>query len=263
MSREYTYYEILDLDERATPQQVRAAYLRLMKEHHPDRSSAEHKPGFVALINLCYETLSNPAKRAAYDAEFRQRTNAAIALSSKSVLRPRQGLSPKRPATMWLVAAGCIAVAIVVTSLNALSYFETPAIFQWQGTVSPEPTKLPRLTQRDLIQRQVRLAKMLSPSEALLFSERCFQRARTQDSGKALQLCIIFDDAFLYWRQTPQWNATLPPYFDDEVVHSRHTSSLLRFENNTEGTLAHLRYEAFRALLDDVDKAEVPVGEPA
>jgi hypothetical protein len=263
MNREYSYYEILDLDEQATPQQVRTAYLRLMKQHHPDRSSGEQTPGFVALINLCYETLSNPAKRAAYDAELRQRNNAAIALSSKPVLHPRQARSRNRPRTPWVVAAGCLAVVIALISLNTLSLSETPAVFQWQGTVAPEPAKLPRLTQRDLIQRQVRLAKMLSPAEALLFSERCFQRAQTEDSGKALQLCIVFDDAFLYWRQTPQWNATLPAYFDDEVVHARHTNSLLRFEANTEGTLARLRYEAFRALLDDVDKPVVQAGEPA
>jgi hypothetical protein len=152
---------------------------------------------------------------------------------------------------------------IAVTSLNALGTSQAPAIFHWQGAVAPEPASLVRLTRRDLIQRQVRLAKMLSSSEALLFSQRCFQRARTADNGKALQLCIIFDDAFLYWRQTPQWNAALPPYFDDEVVHSRHANSLLRFESNAEGTLAQLRYEAFRALLDDVDKSEVPPGEPA
>lgn len=263
MSDGYTYYEILDLDERATQQQVRTAYLRLMKQHHPDRSATEKTPGFVALINRCYETLSDPAKRAAYDVDLRQRTNAAIAPYANPVLHRRQGRLGQRLATSLLVAASCIAVVIGATSLNALGSSRTPPIFHWQGTVAPEPTKLPRLTQRDLIQRQVRLAKMLSPSEALLFSERCFQRARTADNGNTLQLCIIFDDAFLYWRQTPQWNATLPPYFDDEVVHSRHTNSLLRFESNTEGALAQLRYEAFRALLDDVDKTEVPPGEPA
>jgi curved DNA-binding protein CbpA len=44
MSDGYTYYEILDLSERATQQQVRTAYLRLVKEHHPDRSSTDQAP---------------------------------------------------------------------------------------------------------------------------------------------------------------------------------------------------------------------------
>jgi hypothetical protein len=145
---------------------------------------------------------------------------------------------------------------------ESFSFPQTP-IFQWGGTVPVEPARLPRLTQRDLIRREVKLAKTLSPSEALFFSERCFRQAQTEDSGRALQLCIIFDDAFLYWRQTPQWNAMLPSYFDDEVGHTRHTGSLLRFETNAEGTLAQLRYEAFRALLDDVDNPEIQSGDPA
>ena len=261
MSRGYTYYDLFDLDARATPQQVRTAYLRLMKQHHPDKAAVQQTPGFVALINLCYETLSDPVKRAAYDADL-YRSNSAAAVSFDPPSSAVQRRSGKRLATAILVGAGCFAGMIVLAASQSFSFPQTP-IFQWEGTVPVEPARLPRLTQRDLIHRQVKLAKTLSPSEAMLFSERCFRQAQTEDSGRALQLCIIFDDAFLYWRQTPQWNALLPSYFDDEVVHSRHTTSLLRFETNAEGTLAQLRYEAFRALLDDVDNPEVQSGEPA
>lgn len=261
MSRGHTYYDVFELNQRATPQQVRTAYLRLMKQHHPDTSTARQAPGFVALINLCYETLSDPAKRAAYDAGLRRSTIAAPA-----GIKP-PSTAPQRRSSRWLAAAvlagaGCFAGMVALASSESFSFAQTP-IFQWAGTVPAEPATLPRMTQRDLIQSQVRLAKTLSPSEALLFSERCFRQAQTEDTGRALQLCIIFDDAFLYWRQTPQWNAILPPYFNDEVVHSRHAGSLLRFEANAEGTLAQLRYEAFRALLDDVDRnPEVQSGDP-
>jgi len=262
MSRGYTYYDVFELNQRATPQQVRTAYLRLMKQHHPDTSTAQQTPDFVALINLCYETLSDPEKRAAYDAELRRSTIAAPA-SSTPPSTARQRRSPRWLAVAVLAGAGCFAGMIALTSSESFSIPQTP-IFQWAGTLPAEPATLPRLTQRDLIQRQVRLAKVLSPSEALLFSERCFRQAQTEDTGRALQLCIIFDDAFLYWRQTPQWNAMMPPYFNDEVVHGRHAGSLLRFEANTEGTLAQLRYEAFRALLDDVDNnPEAQSGDPA
>ena len=263
MSRGYTFYDVFALDEQATPQQIRTAYLRLMKVHHPDKSAAQPTPGFVALINLCYETLSDPVKRGVYDAQLGRRNTIAAAASSGSVLssgkRPSQ---PIRLATAMLLCAACVAVVIALTSSNSLSFLQTPVIFQRAENVSGEPAGLPRLTRRDLIQRQVKLAKSLSPSEALAFSERCFRKAQVEQNGSAVQLCIIFDDAFLYWRQTPQWNALLPPYFDDEVVHSRHSGSLLRFETNVEGTLAQLRYEAFRALLDDVENPEAPSTDP-
>ena len=257
MRREYTFYEVFDLNERATAQQVRSAYLRLMKLHHPDRSVGQQTPGFVALINLCYETLSDPVKRAAYDSELRQRNSANAALSPVvSSARGRVQRSRLAAAALLVVAS-----AAVIALVSAKSLTQTPPVL-WAGTVAAEPARLPRLTQRDLIERQVRLAKTLSPAEALLFSERCFRQAQAERSGRPVQLCIIFDDAFLYWRQTPQWNAMLPPYFDDDVVRARHTGALLRFETNVEGTLAQLRYEAFRALLDGVHTAEAATMDP-
>ena len=263
MSSEFTFYQVFEVDEHATPQQIRNAYLRLMKVHHPDKSASRQAPGFVALINLCYETLSDPTKRAAYDAQLRHPSKKIPARSGNPGLV--SGEKRSRPTGLGVaivVGAGCLVVAMGLTSPERFSFPQGPPIFHWPESVSAEPAKLPRLTQPDLIRRQVKLAKSLSPAEALAFSERCFRQAQVEQSGKALQLCIIFDDAFLYWRQTPQWNALLPYYFNYEVVHTRHSASLLRFETNAEGTLAQLRYEAFRALLDDVDKPQAQAGEP-
>src|SRR3954465_11659526 len=119
MSRGYTFYDVFDLDERATAQQVRTAYLRLMKLHHPDKSSGQQTPGFVALINLCYETLSDPVKRAAYDADLRRRSDATAAFNP--VLSSRQGSHPTRLAIAILVGVGCVAAVIALTSSQSFS----------------------------------------------------------------------------------------------------------------------------------------------
>src|SRR4051812_45063908 len=260
MSRGSTFYDVFTLDEHATPQQIRTAYVRLMKVHHPDKSG-QQTPGFVALINLCYETLSDPAKRAAYDSDLRRRNDLAGASLSPVLSSETKRFQSARLAIAMLLFVACLA-SVGAFALSKSAGFETPLIYPWAESASAQPVGLPRLTRRDLIQRQVELAKSLSPSEALVFSERCFGQAQVEQSGRALQLCIIFDDAFLYWRQTPQWNAFLPSYFDDEVVHSRHSRSLLRFKTNVEGTLAQLRYEAFRTLLDDVHSREAPATDP-
>ncbi|HKH02663.1 MAG TPA: J domain-containing protein [Bradyrhizobium sp.] len=259
MSRGSTFYDVFTLDEHATPQQIRTAYVRLMKVHHPDKSG-QQTPGLVALINLCYETLSDPAKRAAYDADLRRRNDLAAA--SVSPRSETKRFTSARLAIAMLLFVACLASVGAFAFSKSAGFAESPLMYPWAESVSTQPVGLPRLTRRDLIQRRVKLAKSLSPSEALVFSERCFGRAQVEQSGRALQLCIIFDDAFLYWRQTPEWNAFLPPYFDDEVVHSRHSRSLLRFETNVEGTLAQLRYEAFRALLDGVHSQEAPATDP-
>jgi molecular chaperone DnaJ len=62
------YYEVLGLTRGASEQDVKAAFRKLAKEHHPDKNSgdkaAEHK---FKELNEAYEALKDPQKRAAYD----------------------------------------------------------------------------------------------------------------------------------------------------------------------------------------------------
>lgn len=62
------YYETLGVDRSANEQDLKSAFRKLAKEHHPDRNpgdkSAEQK---FKEINEAYEALKDPQKRAAYD----------------------------------------------------------------------------------------------------------------------------------------------------------------------------------------------------
>jgi curved DNA-binding protein len=65
------HYDTLGLDRRCTTAQIRAAYRRLVKEHHPDVNHAEPEATRRAqLLNTAHATLSDPARRAAYDQEL-------------------------------------------------------------------------------------------------------------------------------------------------------------------------------------------------
>ncbi len=62
------YYAILGLDRRCTIAQIRAAYRLLAKRHHPDLNP--DAPDALARsqeLNVAHETLSDPARRRAYD----------------------------------------------------------------------------------------------------------------------------------------------------------------------------------------------------
>lgn len=70
MEAQRTYYEILGVDQQAAPDEVRAAFRRLVMERHPDRcqpaerSRAERE--FQA-ITEAYNVLSDKERRARYD----------------------------------------------------------------------------------------------------------------------------------------------------------------------------------------------------
>ena len=61
------YYEVLGIARSATRNEVRKAFLRLARHHHPDVGSGQgDEPDFIE-INEAYEVLINPRKRAVYD----------------------------------------------------------------------------------------------------------------------------------------------------------------------------------------------------
>ncbi|MFQ5886992.1 MAG: DnaJ domain-containing protein, partial [Anaerolineae bacterium] len=62
------YYKILGVDRKAEQKEIRKAYRRLARQHHPDvnpgdRSAQER----FKEINEAYEVLSDPEKRQKYD----------------------------------------------------------------------------------------------------------------------------------------------------------------------------------------------------
>ena len=61
------YYEILGIDYGASDVEIRKAYLKLIKQYHPDVYHGEDAEEKTRIINEAYETLINPQKRQEYD----------------------------------------------------------------------------------------------------------------------------------------------------------------------------------------------------
>lgn len=57
-------YETLEVEKTATPKEIKKAYFRLSKLHHPDKGGDEHK---FKEISAAYEILSDAEKREKYD----------------------------------------------------------------------------------------------------------------------------------------------------------------------------------------------------
>ena len=67
-----THYSVLGIQAGASQESIREAYRRLAREFHPDRASGSAAGGEkMPAINDAYRVLSDPARRAVYDASLR------------------------------------------------------------------------------------------------------------------------------------------------------------------------------------------------
>lgn len=75
------YYEILEINEKASQEIIDKVYKVLIKKYHPDlQENNEIKTKYeekIKEINEAYEVLSNPEKRAKYDRELLQEKELA------------------------------------------------------------------------------------------------------------------------------------------------------------------------------------------
>lgn len=72
------YYRILGVPRNASQAEVKKAYYKLAKSHHPDSGSGSDASAFAELSHA-YETLSDPRKRRLYDTYGVEGVNAAEA----------------------------------------------------------------------------------------------------------------------------------------------------------------------------------------
>lgn len=71
MAEKKNYYDILGVDKKATPEQIKSAYRKLAMKYHPDRNQGDEVAAEkFKEINEANEVLSDEQKRAAYDYEL-------------------------------------------------------------------------------------------------------------------------------------------------------------------------------------------------
>lgn len=78
-----THYETLGVAPRATPDEIKSAYRRLARRHHPDVNG---DPLIFKQANEAYEVLSDPEKRRAYEENLRKKPVELIMEAAKVVV---------------------------------------------------------------------------------------------------------------------------------------------------------------------------------
>ena len=63
-----THYQVLGVRPDAGAEEIRVAYLRLARRHHPDHPGGSDET--MRAVNAAWQVLRDPARRAAYDREI-------------------------------------------------------------------------------------------------------------------------------------------------------------------------------------------------
>ena len=107
-----SHYDTLGLRADATATEIRDAYRRLARRHHPDQGAVDAEA--MPRINEAYRVLGDPARRASYDAALRVAPAPARTVTAPEPVRVALDLTPARvPWRLMLFMAG-VGVAIVL-----------------------------------------------------------------------------------------------------------------------------------------------------
>ena len=116
MKSDTDYYAILQVDPRAEPEVIQAAYRRLAAKRHPDVNPSPEAMERMKLLNAAYEVLSDPVKRQIYDMSRLGTKQQTVA-----------GASTRRRPWWFLVLA--VVVLLLLLRFNARLFLIAGAVF--------------------------------------------------------------------------------------------------------------------------------------
>ena len=76
-----SHYDVLGITARATPDEVRDAYRRAARAHHPDAGGDAQR---MADLNTAWHVIGHPVRRAAYDRQLARRPAAGHGTASSA-----------------------------------------------------------------------------------------------------------------------------------------------------------------------------------
>ena len=88
-----THYEVLQISDRATPDEIKQSYRQLAKKFHPDLNGGKTNVELIIKLNAAYEILGDSQKRREYD--YLLQPAVAIPVQQQSPSH-----TPRRPRTV-------------------------------------------------------------------------------------------------------------------------------------------------------------------
>lgn len=245
------HYSVLDVVPSATAEEIRNAYLRLIKLYHPDAPGPQHprREEKAQELNRAYAVLRDGAKRAEYDVALGlRRRPVPIAGGIPVVLATEMALkAPARKFGMFARVAAFVATAVIVAPLGVL-FIDTFAAEPRLGgaAVAAEPDIPAEAANQPPIDSSIVLnasadSEFLflhgSPAEAAALSHNCFSALADAPSLQLLDRCVAFDLASSRWSGITKREAQTR-FFADSTMEARHGKAFRRlgFEDEAAKT---------------------------
>jgi cytochrome c-type biogenesis protein CcmH/NrfG len=169
MARIANYYRLLQVDATADQEAIEAAYQRLALKYNPETHKAADAAEHINKINLAYETLRDPEKRAEYD-QLRaaaQRTTA----SEPAAPRPATKVSAERqgnPSSSGHRITTILAAVAVLIAVIALIAFLSRQNRSPEVTPAAQADAKTHLTQGEQYLQEDKLSEALAEFQAVV-----------------------------------------------------------------------------------------------
>jgi hypothetical protein len=241
-------YALLGVAADADAAAIRAAYLRLIKERHPDRRGGAGAG--ASALNAAYALLRNPERRRAYDLGRRKAASLPAVVAP-----PRMAPPPPSRIGWWLGLPVVLALAVVAVMLGQRAYEQTaPQIapsaeagVDEAAREGPGPPSgwVDGAMVDQAVANLVALRGAGRTAEIERYSRTCSAQFAGDPNPLRADHCIAFDVAAATLR-TPGKMGTVPP-----EVAARHAAMLRRLFAEpvaTEMRLREIRAETVAAI---------------
>ncbi len=244
------HYSMLGVAPSATAEEIRNAYLRLIKLYHPDAPGAQdsHREEKAQELNRAYSVLRDTAKRAEYDAALGLRRRPVPAPGGVPVVLASQ-MRMKAPARRFggiVRPAALAATALIGGALGALLVNAFEADPPLRGVaIAAEPAGLVEESKQPPIETSIVLdasadSEFLflhgSPAEAAGLSRNCFSALAEAPTLQLLDRCVAFDLASRRWSGITKREGQTR-FFADPAMEARHRTAFRRlgFDDQAAG----------------------------
>ncbi len=263
-----THYQVLGVHSKADTAAIRAAYLKLIKRHHPDRGSSGASHVQITDINLAYSVLRDARKRADYDEELLREWLRSQPPPPRRPSQARPSLPRQRRNSLALRTA-VLAVAVLLVAIPSDLFVNQRGAWsdaQMHASVlPPQPAKAPDPAPVTApapppapvfdpgIENIIEVALAVPLDDALPTSLRCFEEIRGLRAASAADHCIAFDLATSFWQDGDFKTAAQRTYFDRAAMRRRHHKVLAELEPiHARDRLQALDRLAISALVDSL-----------